>query len=119
MSGIRCQRGIRYEVIALLALVSLSAAQAAKTQTFVGTITDNMCPMANPTQMQMGPTDAECVKACVAAHGASYVLYDGKKTYELSDQKTPETFAAQRVRVVGTLDAKTNKITVQSISAAK
>jgi hypothetical protein len=105
-------------VIAVIALTSLSAAQA-KPQTFVGTITDNMCPMANHTQMQMGPTDAECVKACVAAHGAAYVLYDGKKTYELSDQKTPEKFAAQRVRVVGTLDAKTNTIAVQSITAAK
>ena len=105
-------------VIAVIALTSLSAAQA-KPQTFVGTITDNMCPMANHTQMQMGPTDAECVKACVAAHGATYVLYDGKKTYELSDQKTPEQFAAQRVRVVGTLDAKTNTIAVQSITAAK
>jgi len=105
-------------VIAVLALTSVPSAQS-KPQTFVGTITDNMCPLANHKQMQMGPTDADCVKACVAAHGASYVLYDGKKTYELSDQKTPEQFAAQRVRVVGTLDAKTNKIAVQSITAAK
>jgi uncharacterized protein DUF5818 len=114
--------GRRYQaaglVIAVLALTSLPSAQA-KPETFVGTITDNMCPMANHSQMQMGPTDAECVKACVAAHGAAYVLYDGKKTYELSDQKTPEKFAAQRVRVTGTLDAKTNKIAVQSIAAAK
>ena len=105
-------------VIAVLALTSLPSAQA-KPQTFVGTITDNMCPMANHTQMQMGPTDADCVKACVAAHGASYVLFDGKKAYELSDQKAPEKFAAQRVQVTGTLDAKTNKIAVQSITAAK
>lgn len=105
-------------VIAVLALTSLPSAQG-KPQTFVGTITDNMCPMANHTQMQMGPTDADCVKACVAAHGASYVLFDGKKAYELSDQKAPEKFAAQRVQVTGTLDAKTNKITVQSLSAAK
>jgi len=80
-------------VIAVLSLTSLPSAQA-KPQTFIGTITDNMCPMANHTQMQMGPTDADCVKACVAAHGAAYVLYDGKKAYELSDQKTPEQFAA-------------------------
>jgi Protein of unknown function (DUF5818) len=104
--------------VGLLAIASLSTAQT-KPQTFVGTITDNMCPMASHTQMQMGPTDADCVKACVAAHGAAYVLYDGQKTYELSDQKTPEKFAAQRVRVTGTLDAKTNTIAVQSIAAAK
>lgn len=119
MSGIRYQRGIRYQVVVGLALASLSAAQAAKTQTFVGTITDNMCSKANHSQMQMGPTDAECVKACVAAHGATYVLYDGTNVYELSDQKTPEKFAAQRVRVTGTVDAKTKKIAVTSITAAK
>jgi len=102
-----------------LAAASLSAAQAAKSQTFVGTITDNMCAKADHSQMQMGPTDADCVKACVSAHGATYVLYDGTNVYELSDQKTPEKFAAQRVRVVGTLDPKTKKIAVMSIAAAK
>ena len=118
MSAVRFQQ--LATLIGVVALASLSTAQT-KPQTFVGTITDNMCPMANHSQMQMGPTDAECVKACVAAHGAAYVLYDSdnKKAYELSDQKTPEKFAAQRVRVTGTLDAKTNKIAVQSIAAAK
>ena len=78
-----------------------------------------MCPKANHSQMQMGPTDADCVKACVAAHGATYVLSDGTNVYELSDQKTPEKFAAQKVTVTGTLDAKTKKIAVTSIAAAK
>jgi len=68
---------------------------AGSPQTLVGTITDNMCAKADHSQMQMGPTDADCVKACVSAHGATYVLYDGKgNVYELSDQKTPEQFAA-------------------------
>jgi len=102
-----------------LAAASLSAAQAAKTQTFVGTITDSMCEKADHSRMQMGPTDADCVKACVAAHGATYVLWDGKNVYELSDQKTPEQFAAKKVTVTGTLDQKTKKIAVKSITAAK
>ena len=102
-----------------LAAASLSAAQAAKTQTFVGTITDSMCEKADHSRMQMGPTDADCVKACVAAHGATYVLWDGKNVYELSDQKTPEQFAAKKVTVTGTLDAKTHKIAVRSMTAAK
>jgi len=102
-----------------LAAASLSAAQAAKPQTFVGTITDSMCEKADHSRMQMGPTDADCVKACVAAHGATYVLWDGKNVYELSDQKTPEQFAAKKVTVTGTLDAKTKKITVRSMTAAK
>lgn len=101
-----------------LALMTLSA-QAAKPQTFTGVITDNMCARGDHSQMQMGPTDADCVTACVAAHGATYVLYDGKNVYELSDQKTPEKFAAKKVTVTGTLDAKTKKIAVASIAAAK
>jgi hypothetical protein len=69
--------------------------------------------------MRMGPTDAECTIACINEHGAEYVLYDGKEAYTLSDQKTPEKFAAKKVTVVGTLDVKTKKIQVESITAAK
>ncbi len=95
-------------------------ASAQSTQTFVGTITDDMCATKDGhATMRMGPTDAECTKACVAAHGAEYVLADGTNVYTLSDQQTPEKFAGQRVRVVGALDAKTKKIQVQSISTAK
>jgi|ERR1700733_14700103 len=94
-----------------LAITVLTAA------TFTGTITDSMCPTADHSQMRMGPTDAECSKACVSIHGAMYVLYDGKNVYELSDQKTPEMFAAKKVKVTGTLDAKTKTIKVDSITA--
>ena len=52
-------------------------------------------------------------------HDASYVLFDGKAAYTLSDQKTPEKFAGKKVTVKGTLNAKTNTIQVDSIAAAK
>ena len=78
-----------------------------------------MCAKADHSQMRMGPTDAECTIACVGAHGATYVLYDGKDVYTLSDQRTPEKFAGQKVRVIGTLDARTKTIQVDSITAAK
>src|SRR5215510_1915787 len=103
-------------IVGLLALAGLSAAQGP--QTFTGIITDDMCALAGHASMKMGPTDADCVKACISAHGASYVLLDGKNVYILSDQKTPEKFAAQKVTVAGTLDAKTKTITVQSIAPA-
>jgi hypothetical protein len=67
----------------------------------------------------MGPTDADCTTACVSIHGATYVLSDGKDVYALSDQRTPEKFAGQKVRVVGTLDTKTKTIQVASITVAK
>ena len=78
-----------------------------------------MCADANHSSMRMGPTNAECTIACVRAHDASYVLYDGKAAYTLSDQQTPEKFAGQKVTVTGTLDAKTHTIQVNSIAAAK
>ena len=104
-------------IVSLLAVAALAPAQGK--QTFTGTITDDMCATAGHSQMRMGPTDAECTVACIIAHGAQYVLYDGKNVYTLSDQRTPEKFAAQKVTVGGTLDAKTRTIQVDSITAAK
>ena len=104
-------------VVGLLSVTGLSAAQS--TQTFTGTITDDLCAKAGHASMRMGPTDADCTKACIVSHGAQYVLFDGTDAYILSDQQAPEKFAAQKVAVVGTLDAKTKTIRVQSISAGK
>ena len=108
---------MKHLILSLLAVAALSAAQGK--QTFTGTITDSECAKAGHSQMQMGPTDAECTIACIDIHGATYVLYDGKDVYTLSDQRTPEKFAAQKVKVIGTLDSKTKTIQVDSITVAK
>ena len=102
-------------VLSLLVIAALTAAPGK--QTFTGVITDNMCPTGDHSRMRMGPTDAECTIACVDAHGAQYVLYDGKDSYTLSDQQKPEKFAGKKVTVTGTLDAKTKTIKVDSIAA--
>lgn len=104
-------------IVSLLLVAALSAGQ--RNQTFTGTITDGECARADHAQMRMGPTDAECTRLCVMAHGAAYVLYDGKDVYVLNDQQTPEEFAGQKVRVIGTLDAKTKTIQVDSMTAAE
>jgi hypothetical protein len=109
--------GVKPLIFGLLAIAALAV--AAGKQTFTGVVTDSMCADGDHSHMRMGPTDAECTTACVSIHGASYVLYDGKKTYTLSDQKTPEKFAGKKVTVVGTLDANTKTIQVDSIAAAK
>ncbi len=103
-------------IVVLVGLASLSASQS--TQTFTGVITDDMCAGVGHSQMRMGPTDAECVTACVAYHDSKYVLEDGKTVYALSDQRTPAAFAARKVQIVGTLDAGTRTIMVESIAAA-
>jgi hypothetical protein len=104
-------------LLCLLTIAVLASAQGKRT--FTGVITDSMCPTGDHSHMKMGPTDAECTVACHMEHGAPYVLYDGKEVYTLSDQTTPEKFAAKKVTVVGTLDAKTKTIRVESIAAAK
>src|SRR5258708_2877040 len=106
-----------FNLLALLALAALAA--AAGKQTFTGVITDSMCERGDHSRMRMGSTDAECTVACVQAHGALYVLFDGKEVYALSDQNTPEKFAGQKVTVTGTLDAKTKTIQMDSMTAAK
>ena len=104
-------------IASLLALAALQAAPAKRT--FTGTITDSMCAAADHAAMRMGPTDAECTVACIDEHGATYVLYDGRNSYALSDQRTPAKFAALKVTVTGTLDVKTKTIQVESMTAAR
>ena len=101
-----------------LVIFAASAALMFGAQTFTGTITDDMCTKADHKDMKMG-SDDKCVTECIKSMGGKYVLYDGSKSYELSDQKTPAKFAAKKVTVTGTLDAKTNTIKVDSIAAAK
>jgi hypothetical protein len=104
----------------LLGLVATALfAAAADQHSFTGVITDSMCARGDHSHMQMGANDAECTIACVHIHDASYVLFDGKEAYTLSDQKTPEKFAGQKVTVKGTLNAKTKTLQVDSIAPAK
>jgi Protein of unknown function (DUF5818) len=103
-----------------IAIVIASAAMmfaSPASQTFTGTITEDMCK-ADHKSMNMGP-DAKCVTECVKGMGAKFVLYDGKDAWVLSDQKTPAKFAAKKVTVTGTLDEKAKTIKVEKIEAAK
>jgi hypothetical protein len=99
-------------------LFSLFAAAAlvfaAAPKTYTGVITDTMCGKDH-AMMNIKP-DSKCVAECVKS-GSKYALLEGSNVYELSDQKAPEKFAGQKVKVTGTLDGQT--ILVKSISAAK
>ncbi len=104
-----------------LATLFLSAAlfASAEPTTFTGVITDSMCAN-NHAHMNISP-DEKCVRDCVKSGNGKYkyVLHDGKKMYVLSDQQTPEKFAAKKVKVTGTLFEKTGIIKVDKIEAAK
>ena len=87
-------------------------AAAAGPQSFTGVITDTMCG-ANHKPMNVTP-DSKCVLECVK-HGSKYALLVGNNVYVLSDQQTPEKFAAQKVKVTGALNEKTKILKVDKI----
>jgi hypothetical protein len=93
-------------------------AAADQPRVFVGVITDTMCGAKHT--MGISP-DAKCVRECVKMdpNKWKYALYDGKNVYTLSDQETPEKFAAERVKVTGVLNEKTKIIKVDKIEAAR
>ena len=101
----------------LLATVFATVLAAAnQPQTFTGVITDTMCKKEHT--MVAGQPDDKCIAMCVKGTSSQYGLYDGKEVLKLSDQKTPAKFAAQRVKITGTLNEKTKTIKVATIEAA-
>jgi hypothetical protein len=93
--------------------------QSADMQTLNGEIMDTLCA-ANGSHQQMmqqmksmGNDKATCIKQCLLL-GAKYALYDEAKHtfYRIDDQAKDkvEPFAGQRVRITGTLDKKTIKV---------
>jgi hypothetical protein len=91
---------------------------AGNTQTFTGVITETMCG----TKHTMGITpEPKCVRECVKSDPKKYkyALQAGDKLYVLSDQQTPEQFAAEKVKVTGTLFEKTGIIKADKIQRTK
>jgi hypothetical protein len=83
-------------------------------ETFTGVVTDTMCG-AKHTMMKDAPDD-QCIRMCVKG-SSQYALFDGENILQLSDQSKPKKFAAQKVKVTGTLDRKTKTIKIESIEA--
>lgn len=102
--------------LSTLSIAAALTAFAAGPQTFTGVITDTMCGKDH-SMMNVKP-DSKCVTECAKA-GAKYALYDGKTVYVLSDQKGPEKFAGERVKVTGTYDAAAKVLKVDSMAVAR
>jgi len=107
------------KTLTLLLTVSCALLAQGPAKVFTGVITDTMCGLDHA---HMGATDnAKCVRDCVKTSNGKwkYALHDGKNMYVLSDQQTPEKFAARKVKVTGVLYEKTKIIRVNSIEAVK
>ena len=101
----------------LLAAASLQAQGPART--FTGVVTDTMCG-ADHSHMGVSPA-AKCVRECVKGGGGKWkyaLLVEGKKMYVLSDQLSPEKFAARKVSVTGVLYEKTGILKVEKMAVA-
>ena len=112
--------------ILALAAILLAGAEE-KTRTFTGEIADSQCSMnvhsltRSHTEMMknknMGGTPANCTNYCIKYLGGDFVLANGDLVYHLDDQEKPAAFAGLKVKVTGTLDAKTKTIHVVDIKA--
>lgn len=107
-----------FAVALALSLSTATTGAAQDSRTFTGVVTDQRCAVDGHAAMRMGPTDAECAKACADEHGDALVLLDSEHVYQLSDQKQARTFAGMKVQVTGVLDATTETIRVSSMRSA-
>ena len=99
---------------------------AADEKTFRGEIADTQCALnvhslskSHKEMIGMKPdlkTDADCARFCVKERGGKFVLQSKEKVYRLDKPDEAESFAGQQVKIVGTLDPKTNTIAVLSVT---
>jgi hypothetical protein len=114
---------------AILAGVATCAAQGRGTEekTFRGEIADSQCALnvhslsqSHKEMMEMKAeikTDSDCARFCVKERGGKFMLQTKDKVYKLDAQVLAEQWAGQKVKLTGTLDPKTNTITVNKIEA--
>lgn len=113
---------------ALLALmVAFTPARGGDGKVFKGEIADTQCALnvhslsqSHKEMIEMKPevkTNADCARFCVKERGGKYVLQTPDKVYKLDAQVLAEEWAGLKVKVTGTLDPKTDVITVKNIEA--
>jgi len=113
--------------VVLLAMAAFSYAADEQVRTFRGEIADNQCALNIHSlthshqemlkSKSMGGDSSSCAQYCVRYLGGSFVLSSKKDVYRLDDQGSVEKFAGKRVKISGTLDAKTKTIHVGKIEA--
>jgi Protein of unknown function (DUF5818) len=95
---------------------------------FRGEIADTQCALnvhslsrSHKEMIAMKPevkTNADCARYCVRERGGKFVLQTKDYVYKLDAQVLAEQWAGLKVRVIGTLDPKTDLIMVSTIESA-
>ncbi len=123
------KRSAVYLMSSVLGIACLSYAGEA-VRTFRGEISDSQCAMnvhslthshqeMLKSKGEMGGTSAQCAMHCAKQMGGEFVLSAGKEVYHLDNQAEAEKFAGQRVKISGTLDAKSKTIHVAKTEPEK
>ena len=107
------------------ALGICSQVRGGNEKTFKGEIADTQCALnvhslsqSHKEMIGMKPeikNNADCARYCVKERGGRFVLQTADKVYKLDAQVLAEQWAGLKVKLIGTLDPKTDVITVQSI----
>ncbi len=73
-----------------------------------------------PNQRQGQPSEIKTFTGRISKNGQKFVLEDSsmRTSYQLDDQQQAGKYQGKNVRVIGTLDAESNIIHVQSIEEA-
>ncbi len=106
---------------------SYPPARGGDEKTFKGEIADSQCALnvhslsqSHKEMIEMKPevkTSADCARYCVKERGGIVVLQTPDKVYKLDAQILAEQWAGLKVKVLGTLDPKTEVITVRNIES--
>lgn len=110
---------------AIFAMVIMMYASDDPVRTFEGEISDSQCAMnvhsLTRSHQEMlkskshGNTPADCTIYCVEYSGGRFVLVSGKNVYRLDRDDLTKKFAAEKVKITGVLDAKSESIHVISV----
>ena len=108
-----------------LVMAGYPRARGGDEKKFRGEIADTQCALnvhslsqSHKEMIAMKPevkTNADCARYCVKERGGRFVLQTPDKVYKLDKQVLAEQWAGLRVKIVGTLDPKTDIITVRTI----
>jgi hypothetical protein len=93
----------------LLSAARVLATSPARPLVWTGFVTDTHCGTHCQVTSKMRP-DASCVRLCVS-RGSKYGLWVGHRVYVLSPQSRAARYAAEDVKVTGTLLGGTLHIT--------
>jgi hypothetical protein len=117
-----CSLAFQDFMVRAISFVPLPAPKV-EAQTFTGEISDGQCAANGSHDAVMKKASvnspANCVRGCAKKHGLVLVDAATKSVYKLDDLDKALPFAAQKVKVTGTLNKSTNTVHVLAIEATK